>query len=524
MLRTYDAFSKVLLVIKLTLIGLVYFNLGSCSYKKTIDWEYIKKHYELEGDTVKLRAVQFLKANIAGHTSKIIYLKNLNSRKKISIFERKLNSTLTLDSIKTLLSSGWQIESETINDSEILTSADIIQTIDISYARWKETSKLINIPVEVYLEYLLPYKVDGEFPDDWRLELEKQMPHISDSNGTRVKINNILDKQQQWKYKSAVREIQNLHYSYSDKVPSFTTYPSFNEIKLLKRGECFMGSVIATYCMRAAGIPSTIDYIPFWGSINGSHSFDVHWDAKSNMLVKDYPFNLPVAKIFRKTYKRVKQLDDFISAKNQRNEAQLDYLNNNFTLDVTAEHVPVHDIRYKIPPLSNGKIGLICVYSYGEWKPIFYGTLHNNMFQFKDMGTNVLYRIATISKDDKLNFISPMFFLQRNGRLLLPHVCKERYEDFLVKKINHGELSDVKEGAIYTLSLINSDGMEVDLQTKKCIRKGELIFNNILKSNFYILRERATDGSMSRHFAMNNGKQDWLTELVYEGQHFAWPF
>lgn len=501
------------------LIVVLCVNLISCRRNSAIRWDLIIKKYEEKGELEKIRAVNFLKDNIYEHNSVVVGLVDPSGKRLINID----TGNFKLDSIQNFIKEGWKIDFHKEKDVHILDEGNIIDMVDVSYRRWRENSKELNIPFDIYLKYILPYKVDNEFPGNWRVELDRQMQHLPEYLDKLDKVDSLSKKEKHWEYKKTVRTIQNLYYQYNETVPTFTTYPSFNEIKLRRQGDCYMGSVIATYCMRAAGVPSTIDFIPYWGSMNGSHSFDVHWDAKSMSLVKDYPFTIPVAKVFRRTYEKRDNNSDNIEIPERIIKENFDFIKVGFTDDVTSEHVPVQDIDYLVTEQSTSQIAFICVYSYGDWKPVFFGHLRGNRVSFKNMGTDILYRVAAETEDGKMKFLSPMFYLCRDGNLLFPKLSDEIHQSFDVEKINHGELSDIKKGISYTLYFVKPDGVEVKLQTKICTRTGKLSFANVPSSCFYIIKEAGTDGRLSRYFSMTNGKQEWFTTLVFADQKYAWP-
>lgn len=77
-------------------------------------------------------------------------------------------------------------------------------------------------------------------------------------------------------------------------------------------------------------------------------------------------------------------------------------------------------------------------------------------------------------------------------------------------KINHGKESDVVSGQTYTLRYLDGVGKWQDHATKKCVKDGKLIFQDVPTGAFYFLFSSSDQRKLARIFLVNeNGEQLW---------------
>ncbi|WDF69705.1 hypothetical protein PQ465_04820 [Sphingobacterium oryzagri] len=467
----------------------------------------LENHYRSKEDSTKLRAVQFLKENIGDHYSTLITLERNGDEPIPVVGENAIH--LSKEYIKSKIDEGWQVKKHSRADSLIISTRRIINEIDYAYEAWINSPWYEDTPESVFLEYLLPYKIANEFPDVWRSEMNVTLKsHIPKPNKLFSYSNE--KKKFMWDYKKRyVRKQTEKYYKYDEEIMTLSDYPSFSEIKIFGSGICFAGSATVTLMMRSIGIPAAIDFIPYWGSINGSHAIDVHWDPIVKKLVKDKPFDIPVAKIFRKVYGRTRIREDIGSVLTNLDSFPISYLKDENVLDVTTDHVKTVDVIHAMPEKSSSKLAYICVYSYGQWKPIFFGKVDNGRVTFDDMGTNILYRIALIDKKNQLNFISRPFHLTEDGRKIFP-TQRAGTMNLSVNRINHGEQATVKKGRKYALYYVSNTGTEIKIDTKTSQDTTELVFRDVPCADFYVLREMGARIDYSRYFKYEKKNQNWM--------------
>ncbi|MEH6307835.1 hypothetical protein RYH73_19430 [Olivibacter sp. CPCC 100613] len=487
----------------------------SCNTGNNINWKQLYDHYSAAEDSIQREAVKFLQENINGHYSAVISLVDPLTKQTVYVTGEEKTSLTSLE-LADMLNNGWEKKFEFIADNSVLSTERIIDEIDRSYTAWTTSEWFKDTPKWIYLNYLLPYRVDAEYPDYWRKELDSVLKEEKVKWKRDTKSNYYQHREKKFisdYIRKVIRKRQSDFYTYDEQIGTLSKFPSFTELKIFKRGECFTGSSVATYFMRAGGIPTTIDIIPYWGSINGSHGLDVHWDPVDKMMVKEHPFDLPVAKVFRKTFKYEGLWTNDISKIVSDNDFKIPFLKSDYIKDVTGEHVLSRNLEYELPSSIDVPLAYICINSYGEWKPIFWSKVENSIAKFTDMGTNILYRIAVPTKTGDVSFVSPMFYLNQNGELIFPKLDNSKSISLKIKRINHGTEAYVKRGRRYSLFVVDESGNEKLIESSVCKLDSNLIFNRVPDATYYILKQDGARRNLSRYFSIRGGNQDWLMEI-----------
>ena len=375
---------------------------------------------------------------------------------------------------------------------------------------WQRYPWSNKIPKDVFLNYLLPYKVLNENPDHWRKKIyEKYKDTIC-----YYKQKSLTDPKLLY---SSLRKDAWSWLEYTDKYIKMTRYPSSAELLAIKKGECFELSHLFVYIARAAGIPSTIDIVPMWGKTNGSHASEVFYgQIGENKTRKEYGFRSwdsfkEPSKVFRISFKRTNLLQDSIIPLIRREKHFIpNFLKSNHLLDVTNEHTSTIDIVYTFQSPMKSSLAYICVYSYGEWKPIFYGkTFVNGKYvKFNNMGKDIIYHIA-IPDGNSYKLTDSPFLLDSLGRKIYSKPNFRTKQDIIVKKINSGKQSLIKKNQLYTLKYLNENNVWKEIETKFSKKDSTLSFNNVPTGAFLKLDEKNAKIQLSRIFIYNLKKQIW---------------
>lgn len=164
------------------------------------------------------------------------------------------------------------------------------------------------------------------------------------------------------------------------------------------------------FCDRVKGIPSALDFFPYYSDRNGSH----YWRA----IVSPYRNFSHISgnsghisgKVYRRTYSHNLLLspgkDEYIPS----------FFRDPFNKDVTDVYFKTCDVRVdanmKIP--SNIHYGYLCVFNTLDWKPIVIGCKDGNAIRFKNIGKNTLY-LPIIYRDKEMVAVNYPFALKQNG-------------------------------------------------------------------------------------------------------------
>ena len=144
--------------------------------------------------------------------------------------------------------------------------------------------------------------------------------------------------------------------------------------------------------------------------------------------------------------------------------------------------------------------------NYGEWVPVDYGIVQRDTLNFHSMGRDIIYRAGFYS-GGKHYFIGKPFLLDTLG---YSDPDMESTRTINTAKINHGTESGVVSGRTYTLRYLNSEGIWQDHETKKCVKEGELIFQDVPSGAFYFLFSPSDQRKLARIFlGHTDGTQIW---------------
>ena len=127
-------------------------------------------HYEKEGDSLKLRAAQFLLENMAGKayaTGRVVdeYCAFMDS-----VFRTGHKSEEELPSIyEQYEKQARYLKEEPVLalDARTLTADYLIRNIDEAFAVWDRPWNR-HLSFNEFCEWILPYRVSGEVPEEWR--------------------------------------------------------------------------------------------------------------------------------------------------------------------------------------------------------------------------------------------------------------------------------------------------------------------------------------------------------------------
>lgn len=355
----------------------------------------IEKYSKNLSDSLKLESAIFLKENMKDITSETTTFYNLKTKEAVNI---------SLDSIKgdsgileIMQQNNLALKTHKLYDTAFLTNDLLEKNIEEAITSWKKYPWNKNVPKSIFMNFLLPYKILNEKPEDWRSYFFEK---YKESINARLKeyfsdtTKNYLIDPNDLYYQIIVDDVGRwFHYNLT--FTKLDQASSLSELLCIRKGDCLQSAYLSTYILRSLGIPTAIDIVPIWGSRNAGHASEVFWDGESRMrAASGRSFNRP-AKVFRLSFKKQNIWKDSISPFVRDNYFLLPHLQNNHWLDVTGEHTTTTDIRYYLGKNIHAPFAYICVYNYGEWQPVYWGIIDNdNNAIFKNMGCNMLSPIS----------------------------------------------------------------------------------------------------------------------------------
>ncbi|TCD27786.1 hypothetical protein EZ456_07510 [Pedobacter psychrodurus] len=491
----------------------VYWNL-QLACKPTRPYEgldsLVKEYSTHPIDSLRLSAALFLDKNGRSASSQKIYFTDQNA-KEVTFDLTTVTSDSGLN--VALAKNSYHAAFRTVYDIRVLEKERLRREIDMAIADWKTYPWAKQVPERIFLNNLLPYKIYGEYPDEWRIFSKR-------------KLKNLLQKICDLKIQSAdeVYEIlinqanTSLPFRYSEQFTALTNYPSFTELNAIRRGDCLRIAYFNVYKLRSAGIPATIDIVPFWGDRNGGHAIDVFYRKILNGTIAREIFGPPNGqqlihppKVFRISFEKTNVLTDSIKPLLSENDSFLPshlYMGDNLE-DVTDIHTTTKDIRYTLTNRTDKRIAYICVYNGGEWKPLFYGKINkNSKIIFRKMGLNMLYHLA-LPSGAGYELIEPPFILSSKGKIIFFNDHHKIVKEFVVRKITNSDFGWVKKKHRYFLSVMNQYGSWQNVEGKIATRDSIITFSNIPCENLYRIVDETIAPIVSRPFSYAKGNQNW---------------
>lgn len=399
----------------------------------------------------------------------------------------------------------------------------------------------------VFQNYVLPYKLFSERTEDWRRLVRMKYSGIAiakDSSDYVPITRKVVEEIRGWfKFSSIAGPVYAMTYG-----------------DLLARGggDCISESKLGAYCLRALGVPVSLDFTCSFGNMDGSlHMWNsiVYAEGVSVPFMAaetppyDYnPFTIIInkdeehlttykkcAKIFRRTY--------------QLNISEIDFshqpwlvpevIKDNRFIDITDLYQPVSDVRYDVSRHQSVKdsVGYICVYNKGDWKPAYWSTLKNDStWLFPKMGRDLLYIVGTYI-DKRFIPISYPFILESNGKLKFLTAQMKLVSEMKIKslasplqmqfdtiaKITDGNsfdriMADMAKGKTvmsptpglhYELQIWKGEWCSFEIQ--QCSHKG-LIFTNVPSRGLYRIKTVNQGSSKTRPFSYDTttAQQIWF--------------
>lgn len=370
--------------------------------------ESVLEHYSRnEKDSMKLRAAKFLIENMPGHHTVTgyeleLYRRIIDSDTTGSYFSRKVLDII-LPFFKTEPPPRKKEDLHTI-------SADfLINHIDNAFDQYETYPWLEKFPFDMFLEYLVPYRIMEERLDYWRDSLildDKVLEEISHIDNIKYMPSEIY-----WEIDSRIiRNISN--FDFQDEIFG-------SSISL----DCYGFAIQELFRYRAVGIPCTVDFIPAYGNRNGYHYWTTFITPEIRIPNIRYAIERKAPKIYRYTYAR----------QNDRTKNTSEYIpslfRTPFIRDVTDLYANTRDILIKnFNPLESSlNFAYLCVFNNLDWQPIAITKYEHDRIYFEKMGENMVY-LPIVYNGENMTPINFPFILYRNGEIhyLIPNTSQRQ--------------------------------------------------------------------------------------------------
>lgn len=379
-----------------------------------------------DSTSLKKKSARFLIDNIAGHH----YYKGsaIDSYTNFVTHEKFLTSAIMHEKWDSLKKTDRSVK---IYDVHTLSCNYICDNIENAIKVWEKTPWRGKISEEIFLKYVLPYRVKNEPPSciGWRDSLYNRYHHLIDGvDDVRIAFGKV--------HKYLLNEFQ-IH-----DIGGFPYLLSAMDAGQMKTGRCINQSAYIVSVMRSLGIPASLDLIRNWAnfSTNG-HSWaalvtdDGTYTVMRNDSVArkfneidasvfhikdtlgvDFPYKVNfkkrISKVWRYSYMyntRFIPYDD-----SEADETTYDFFKSPFYLDVTSDYGYSKNI--KIDSFLNFGYTYLCTFRTGsDWAPVAFSYSILGNLNFADMPDSVIYLPLCFERNKGIKVLGDPFVVTDKG-------------------------------------------------------------------------------------------------------------
>lgn len=310
-------------------------------------------------------------------------------------------------------------------DLSVVKADSLIRQTDAAFQQWERTPWANLYSNEVFKQYIAPYRIaDEPLEYDWRMDAYARykywLQECKDSG---------LVAACSYIYQHLAYQTNNLFWG--EPLQSYSANVKY------RQGTCSDYAVYTTMVMRALGIPTAIDFVPYWGDNNNGHSFNSlllpDGTCKGYNNKEDLANGLTLSGKVPKVYRKVYEV--------QRNSLLYKHRNTEYIPDVFAQHdvidvtsyydIPVTDVTI-VPKLytPQSHIVYLSVFSPQKWCPVAWTEYKNNRADFRHVGVGYTSHDSPVTKGESYGvgcLFLPVCYQQGEMQPLnFPFILKEK--------------------------------------------------------------------------------------------------
>lgn len=387
-----------------------------------------------------------------------------------------------------------------IPDKELITDEYLSHRVESAFSvrkyNWAK-----HLSFRDFCEYILPYRIGNELPEEWWVDYKKHFGPTLDS----------LSKAESVSITQLVKEIN----SHLPSPSNYTNYPlgkpdfRASYLKKMIGGSCYDYASLLTFVGRTYGIPMATDFTPQWGN----HSYGHAWGAvilgdSTYYYLTDEPLCPAREKGFDwrlvKVYRKMTLPQGEAPGRKSHAEELPPYLRDPRILDVTRLYRDVIDL-----PIENlwksgrQRFVTLNVFDGRNWTPIAGARRRGNLVTFHDVGLDCVFLPMYHSGGSPVPAGWPVLLSKDRSMRELHPLTNQLQEVRLTRMNNSNFVQDEYELFFWDGSSWSSLGKEVCDQTTY-----ELHYKNVPQNALLLLHSRRS-GMNERIFTYENGKQVW---------------
>ncbi|MBD0723851.1 hypothetical protein B6A10_01515 [Flavobacterium sp. L1I52] len=455
------------------------------------------------GDPLKLKAMQFLIANMDIHSSSDYYWEDAAGQK---IEYNELSYSNTEEAKKALTAiqeKNPELKAKPIiyQDIKTITGDYLIQNLERAFTSWKASTIKTTSFID-FCEYILPYRVSTEQIQDWRSIYHEKFKWIDEKIHSKG-------------FKSA------LYYLKGDYDTWFTTtweearkepLPRLGASQLLfrKEGPCPDIADLGVFTMRSQGIPATVNVIPYWATATGGHFMntvfgDTMQAYNCDFGSKDFGENLKrePAKVLRLTYS--KQAETLASFEDPSHIPKGILQQQNY-IDVTKDFWETTDVTCPLfPSITTSKVVYATTFNGLSWRPFWWGKVDKGQTIFNSICKETVLIPQYFSDGKLIPAGAPVVVKDKESKVLLPDLLHTR--DLVIAEAD--KYLRFKIGVTYKLFYWDNGWKLID--TKRVDNQITSMLFTKVPENALLLLLSSDSKRLERPFIVDNeGNRTWF--------------
>ncbi|MDR1115554.1 MAG: discoidin domain-containing protein [Tannerella sp.] len=384
--------------------------------------EKVLEHYSADAaDSLKYRAAVFLIENMPYHQY-AEYPESADYHRQLdTLFANPIHGQSQMDS----LADRIRIQKnriQQVRDIHRMQATCLISQIDQAFETrrygWTQV-----VGWDDFCEYILPYRVDYDPPEDWRPLYGKRMQPVLDSlNRPGVSA-------------ATVCEMLTAFFDPPDFFLLDNRLPLKPPPSLLMKitaGNCYDLALFGIYAMRTAGLPVTYDFTPQWANRSLGHEWNVLLtdSAFITFQIDDaVPFGHHIqsksSDRMPKAYRRMYSIQQESLAMQSVEEEIPPLFRNPFLRDVSMHYFDAVDVTVTltVPPPVPKEIAYVMVFDNRDWSPVGWGKIRKDRVMFPKMNRKCVYVAMYYDRGCFYPASAAPFLIDRDGNLQLytPH-------------------------------------------------------------------------------------------------------
>jgi len=345
------------------------------------------------------------------------------------------------DSLATAVGLTRTSALQVFDDVDLVDSNYVSRNVSLALHAFWAADWRDSVLLEVFREFVLPYKLAYELPDNWRDTLYKSHLALVEEQPNMADLDSLY-----------AHHMVRSYYGLSSGDAMNALYPSepnFSWLALSGEGDCVSRCRNVLYHLRAAGAPAAYDYVPCWGNRPAArHAYvglahrkrqlknllrndndpanlvnDLNaaaFTGRIHVFEKDdlpngwevqYEKTLP--KMYRETWSAQPAMMALLEDV-PLDELDLGLIKPNMQ-DVTSQYLKARDVELRRPFLWNNKMGYLAVFDVDGWRPVAFARFSwFGKAVFEAVGPNVLY-LPMVKEQTRLRAFGDPFVLNADG-------------------------------------------------------------------------------------------------------------